>query len=317
MKKLVGCIILLLCFMLGGNKIYANGTIIGRAVKTDITAYINGVPIPSYNINGSTGIIAEDLENYDFDIFYDAENRKLNIYYGDGSYISANNMSFVEHTDKNYQIPSTLEGSTFPLYQTNIVTLVGDKVVPAYNIGGRTIILMDALKEYGDVIWCSEERKIYFKPEFSWEMYLSDKESVFHENANIHSFTIEVKKNEQGNFDISGENIQYLSDPIMKVSYREKTFSLWFDFGMNDPKPMWNTHDILQKMLTVAVDGTIVKENIDIANQYFDIFINEEKAKVTSVMEFYGNNHSGYTVYFADKFIPLEDFYSMKIECKW
>ena len=311
MKKLASCIILLFCFLLGGNKIYANGAIIGKAVKTDITAYIDGVPIPSYNINGFTGIIAEDLENYDFDVHYDAENRKLNIYYGDGSYISANDMPFIEHTEKqidnNYQITSALEGFAFPLYQTNIVTSVEGKVVPAYNIGGRTIILMDALKEYGTVTWHPEERKICFKPEFAWAMRFSDEESVFDENAQIHNFTIEVNRNEQGGFDISGENIQYLSDPVMEVSYREKTFSLRFDLYMDDPKPMQNIHEI----------RTILKENADIANQYFDIFINGEKAEITSVVEFYGGNHGGYIIYFADKFVSLKDFYSMKVVCKW
>jgi len=59
----------------------AQGKVTGMVLNTDIIAYINGFPIPSYNINGWTGIVAEDLTDYGFDVFWDAEQRELFISY--------------------------------------------------------------------------------------------------------------------------------------------------------------------------------------------------------------------------------------------
>lgn len=46
---------------------------IGKAVYSDIDAYINNHLIPSYNINDCTAIIAEDLNDYGFDVHYDEQ----------------------------------------------------------------------------------------------------------------------------------------------------------------------------------------------------------------------------------------------------
>ena len=51
------------CMPIFHATIYAE-KIMGQAVNTDIVAYINGLPIKSYNINGQTAVIAEDLKKY-------------------------------------------------------------------------------------------------------------------------------------------------------------------------------------------------------------------------------------------------------------
>ena len=82
MKKLKNCIILLFCMMISSSIVFAKtGDIVGKAVNTDIVAYINGLPIPSYNINGYTGIVVEDLEKYGFDIWYSDSERVLRVEY--------------------------------------------------------------------------------------------------------------------------------------------------------------------------------------------------------------------------------------------
>lgn len=48
-------------------------------LHTDILAYINGAPIRSFNINGFTGIVAEDLLQYGFGVYYDDVARILEI----------------------------------------------------------------------------------------------------------------------------------------------------------------------------------------------------------------------------------------------
>ena len=48
-------------------------------VYSDISAYINHYPIPSYAYEGGTVVVAEDLRNYGFDVTYDNNSRTLSI----------------------------------------------------------------------------------------------------------------------------------------------------------------------------------------------------------------------------------------------
>lgn len=48
-------------------------------VYSDISAYINHYPIPSYAYEGGTVVVAEDLRNYGFDVTYDNSARTLSI----------------------------------------------------------------------------------------------------------------------------------------------------------------------------------------------------------------------------------------------
>ena len=80
MKKNLICICLLLMIsMVVISPVAAQGEIVGSYVNTDIVAYINGYPINSYNINGWTGIVAEDLSNYGFNVYWQPEERTLSV----------------------------------------------------------------------------------------------------------------------------------------------------------------------------------------------------------------------------------------------
>ena len=82
MKKLISCIVFAFCIMMSSSVVFAKtGDIVGKAVNTDIIAYINGLPIPSYNINGYTGIVVEDLKKYGFDVWYSDSERVLRVEY--------------------------------------------------------------------------------------------------------------------------------------------------------------------------------------------------------------------------------------------
>ena len=55
-------------FLVLTDTAYAQGGISGKVLKSDIRAYINGAPVMTYNIDGYTGVIAEELRNYGFDV---------------------------------------------------------------------------------------------------------------------------------------------------------------------------------------------------------------------------------------------------------
>ena len=62
---------------------YKVGDKIGKILSTDITAYVEGIQIPSYNIKGRTAIVAQDLGklggNLNFGVYFDEESRVLTI----------------------------------------------------------------------------------------------------------------------------------------------------------------------------------------------------------------------------------------------
>lgn len=52
---------------------------LGYAVYSDVVAYINHYVIPSYNFNGRTLVVAEDLVNYGFKLFWNEYSNTLSI----------------------------------------------------------------------------------------------------------------------------------------------------------------------------------------------------------------------------------------------
>ena len=81
MKKF-GTWLLALGLLCGGLSVYAaNGDVIGTVYSTDILAYINGRPVPSYNIGGRTAVLAEDLadSSYGISFGYDDTRRLLTL----------------------------------------------------------------------------------------------------------------------------------------------------------------------------------------------------------------------------------------------
>ena len=49
------------------------GTEIGKVYATDIVTYLDGMPMPSYNIGGKTAILVRDLAPYGFEVEWDSE----------------------------------------------------------------------------------------------------------------------------------------------------------------------------------------------------------------------------------------------------
>ena len=127
----------------------------GVALRTDITAMINNHAIPSYNVNGYTYIVAEDLKDYGFSVYYDNATRMLAINrdnsktevtkYYEKPFVPQNEAGIVEHD----------------ILSTDIVTYLDNNYVESYNINGQTIIRFDELKRYADVTYDNDKRLIW------------------------------------------------------------------------------------------------------------------------------------------------------------
>ncbi len=132
-----------------------NGDVINYALYTDIVAYINGFPIESFNVDGYTYVIAEDLEYYGFSVTWDGANRRLHI----------EKDPYDNWVEINYEpgyIPDYMIGvPAYDILETDIETYFDGYLVESYNINGRTIIQFDVLGWYGDVEWDPYWREIW------------------------------------------------------------------------------------------------------------------------------------------------------------
>lgn len=154
-KKIVAlmlCAIMLLLMMQGVSAAKV-GDVIDQAVYTDIVAKINNHDIASFNINGYTAVIAEDLVHYGFNVRWAEAERAL--------YITKSNSTTITSTYIAPIVSSSQVGKkAYNVLYTDIKTYVNGKAVTSYNISGRTIIYINDLADFGSVSWNEASRII-------------------------------------------------------------------------------------------------------------------------------------------------------------
>ena len=129
------------------------GDVVGYAQPTDIVALINGYQLESYNVNGLTYIVAEDLRYYGFDVYFDSASRTLSI-------TRNYNVTAIDpqRTNPNFWAPASTKKTNI-LY-TDIVTYVNNEYVASSNINGKTIINFNELARFGSVNYDNSRREI-------------------------------------------------------------------------------------------------------------------------------------------------------------
>lgn len=158
---LLTTIVTVVCLCSISAMAYRNGNIIGTASYTDICASINGYGIASYNVDGYTYVIAEDLRNYGFEVIWNPSLRTLSITRNSVYYPS------VSYTQP-FIVQSLVGEKSHNLLYTDIKTYVNNSPVQSYNINGRTIIRFDSLNAFGGVIWTAESKEILLEmPDFA------------------------------------------------------------------------------------------------------------------------------------------------------
>jgi len=165
-------LIVILLFTTTMPTIAANGDIAGNLYYTDIVAYMNEAPITSYNIGGKTVIDAEILNwNYGFDVYWYADTRRLELTDKGGQFCSLQALA----GDTLEQIKGKPGDIAGHYYKTDIVTLLNGKEIESYNIGGRTFIVAENMKDVGyDVLWDSEKRTLHIAMENDFYKFNTD-----------------------------------------------------------------------------------------------------------------------------------------------
>ncbi len=131
MKKFLIASFLLFSMALTVNA--ANGDIVSYIYSTDIRAYINGVEVQSYNIGGKTAVVIEDiLDNSQY--LYKDETRTLELYSLNPEWITG------------HKTLSTKPGNVVgKVLETDIKTTIYNVVLPSYNMGGKTAVVIEDL----------------------------------------------------------------------------------------------------------------------------------------------------------------------------
>ncbi len=152
MKKAIKKLLILLSiFSVMPQYVGLANTKCGEALNTDIVAYINNYSIPSYAVNGTTVIVAEDLRNYGFDVQWDGATKTLGITRSPWNTIVG--MSFYENIEA--------VGSRFcDLYYTDIAVYAGNTRLTSYAMNGYTMIPIEELTMFGEVHWAQDIRAI-------------------------------------------------------------------------------------------------------------------------------------------------------------
>ena len=142
-----------LCLLMSICVSAKSGDIAGKYYSTDIVTTLNGVEIDSINIGGQTLISAEDMYYYAFNVAWNATDRTLRV-------------NSISHATRG--IPPAVKKSNRPsgsvlgyYYKTDIVTYLDNKPITAYNIGGRTYIHAEQMRDFGyEVVWNADERTL-------------------------------------------------------------------------------------------------------------------------------------------------------------
>lgn len=149
MKKIIS-LILSVVLVLGVTAQARVGDKIGMALNTDIVVYINNYAIPSYAVDGTSCIVAEDLRNFGFDVAWNGVNKTLSI--RRNSATTVNPMSFSK---------TAKTGSFFAdLLETDIVVFADGYRVSSYAMNGYTMIPVEELTMFGSVNWVESERAL-------------------------------------------------------------------------------------------------------------------------------------------------------------
>lgn len=301
-KKLLSMLIILSLLCVSGSMVSAEHS--KYTLHTDILAYINGAPIRSFNIDGFTGIVAEDLLQYGFGVYYDDVARTLEI------------IRLNDQITSNY-VPEVLTAPVGSknkmIHNTDIKTYVEGVLVPSFNIGGETIIFIDALMCYGEVVWYPDERKICYNYVESWMLDLHETNYESDLTKEINSFTLNWQKTPDGWLS-DGENLDYLDYIKLYYDWQE---GISFGFSLYQ-RTLFQTvglSDFLYQMVTVRYDGELLCENADKANEHVKIYINDEEQKIVKVSQGKGNGHRDYRLYLGTK-IAKEDIVKVSVICK-
>lgn len=179
MKKSIAAILALAAVML---PVTAQAKTIGTVLSTDIGTVIDGAACKTYNVDGRTFVVAEDLQGCGFDIDYNDSARRLTV--TQNPYSHRTLLTADEVNIKKEDCP--VGNRAMDILSSDITVTVAGETVEGYNIDGRMVIPVRALEHCAYVEYDNDKRLVTIR---GLKHYLDERYSA--ENPNV---TREVKE---------------------------------------------------------------------------------------------------------------------------
>ncbi len=278
-----------------------SGDIAGVYYATDIKTYLNGVEISAINIGGETLISGEDMAYYSFSVWWDGQERTLRI---DEIDLASNG---IPPAVASSQIPSGTPLGNY--FETDIITYLDNVPITAYNIGGRTYIHAEEMREFGYLVdWDREGRTLRItspiRAGYVYKLGMSYGED---------------KGWGAGNPGIDGIgvcSVKYTPDGLVgtdDADYFDMTMystgrGYRFDMVFYQNKALFNSSLLQDKLRNICYTGYAVENpcdksaKYDLVNQIVSISINGHKAEKVGVLSGAGNGHRDF--YFEVEDLP-------------
>ena len=130
------------------------GTVIGTAYNTDIVAYINHYAIPSFAVNGTSVIVAEDLKNFGFDVTWENSTRTLTIVRNSQTVPTEMEFTKAGASGSKYTDILATDISVYANAGSEV------KKLTSYAMNGYTMIPLEELALFGECGWVEGERAV-------------------------------------------------------------------------------------------------------------------------------------------------------------
>lgn len=250
MKKLL-CLVLAVMMLTPAVCFAQNsGDLAGNYYYTDISTYLRGEILESYNVGGKTVIVCEALSNYGFNVEWKGDTRVLEI----------TDVHLTAKGSENNTESGVLGSVAGEYYYTDIVTKFNGTEIESYNIGGKTVIPATSLRDLGySVLWDEEGRNVLIE---------TDKSSVVSGSTVFDNLTYNENATYHGNYTLrtnavcfNGVQLVTDNDCLIETSFDKKIFVPFTAFANSlDIKYGWNS---LTSTITVKVpdDDVIKPEN--------------------------------------------------------
>lgn len=300
-----------------------SGGIAGYFYYTDIVTYLWDVPVNAINIGGETLIDAESMAHYGFEVNWYSDERKLEIIDNGG-----------QVTDDDADSGALLDmsqgktgGTAGKYYHTDIVTTLGGKAIESYNIGGRTFISAEGMRNYGySVEWNANARELRITtPSDTTPAVCEPWDAMIFSGAEDDSDTqleylyfVAERNPDTENFGIGGSGYAKLSNIILA---RDKTGQLSLTFSIYQYVGMDETVILSQKLNDVISYkyGDYIRDPAtvyDPLNELLQVYTNGEPVKISELQYSQGNGHADYALILdADSSLEKNDISSVAMLC--
>ncbi len=291
-KKLLFTLIAAAVILLPAQVLANVGDIAGSYYSTDISTILNGVEIYSINIGGETLISAEDMSYYSFRVYWDDEARTLEI----SSVKNASNGAPPAVVKPDCAVGTELGA----FYETNIVTYLDGNVITAYNIGGRTYIHAEQMRDFGYIVdWDERARTLNItSPDRAGYVY----------TVNLARGT---KKSTEG---VGAFTISYANDKSIgtgdadyfDLRFEQDNLNTYFVMGFYQNAGLFYATSLQDTLRPLAYCGYGVSEELDpaalydLVNQTISISINGQKSECVDVISSAGSGHRDFVFVIKD-----------------